>query len=145
MLCLPGAQASSSSAANSSHQVLIFQMSQRSRTLLSLVSTVSPVPKTCLCTDTSSWLLWVGAGQKARHRWSFSLTFGGLRPGRPHLRFPAGYWRWCCCLGGQGPPREGCGALCWGGVSYLLLPCPEEGKFPSLGVMFIYPVLLLCK
>lgn len=44
----------------------------------SLVSTVSPVPKTRLCTDMSTWLLWAGAGQKAKHRLSSSLTFWGL-------------------------------------------------------------------
>jgi len=33
---------------------------------------------------------------------------------------------------------EGCGALCQGGVSYLLLLCPEGGKLPSLGVMFVF-------
>lgn len=77
VLGLPGAQASPSSDASSSHWVVIFQVSWRPRMPSSLVSAVSPVPKAHLCADMPTWLLWAGAGQKAKHRLFLQMDFGG--------------------------------------------------------------------
>lgn len=77
VLDLPGAGASPSSAASSSYWVLVSQVSQRSKTPPYHVSAVSPAPKTHLCADMPTWLLWAGAGQKTKDRLSSSLIFWG--------------------------------------------------------------------
>lgn len=111
-----------------------------------LVSAVSPVAKTHLCAEMPTWQLWAGAGQKAKHRLSSSLiSFGGSDQDWLTCTFLQGTGDGADVLGGQGPPWEGCDALCRGGVSCPLLPSPEGGKLPSLGVMFVSPILLLCK